>query len=333
MNKEKIVAIFFAFAAAVLYAINIPVSKILLIEVEPVFLSSFLYLGAGAGIGLMYFFMKRKTDPGEKLTGKELPYTIGMIVLDIAAPIFLMIGLTKTTAANATLLSNFEIVATSVIALIVFKELITKRLWIAIIFITTASVLLTFESSGSFDFSYGSLFVCAACVCWGLENNCTRMLSSKNTYEIVMLKGFFSGMGSFIIALILGESIPAIFYVVCIMLLGFMSYGISIFLYVRAQNHLGAAKTSAYYAVAPFIGTVFSYGLLREKMTMSFFISLLIMIVGASLAVMDTLIRDHTHLHTHVILYTKDGEKQMRKIQHTHLHKHLLISENHNHKH
>ena len=208
MNKEKIVAIFFAFAAAVLYAINIPVSKILLIEVEPVFLSSFLYLGAGAGIGLMYFFMKRKTDPGEKLTGKELPYTIGMIVLDIAAPIFLMIGLTKTTAANATLLSNFEIVATSVIALIVFKELITKRLWIAIIFITTASVLLTFESSGSFDFSYGSLFVCAACVCWGLENNCTRMLSSKNTYEIVMLKGFFSGMGSFIIALILGESIP-----------------------------------------------------------------------------------------------------------------------------
>lgn len=69
-------------------------------------------------------------DQKEKpLTRKDLPYTIGMVVLDIAAPIFLMIGLTRTTAANASLLNNFEIVATSVIALCIFKEAISKRLW------------------------------------------------------------------------------------------------------------------------------------------------------------------------------------------------------------
>ena len=237
-KKTKFAAILFAFTAAVFYAINMPLSKILLQKIEPTFMASFLYLGAGIGIGLIWLLGKKRRKSEEKLSKKDLPYTIGMIVLDIAAPIFLMIGLTSATSANASLLNNFEIVATSLIALLVFKEVISPRLWAAIFLITLASILLSFEDLSGFRFSLGSIFILAAAVCWGFENNFTRKISSKSTYQIVMFKGIFSGLGSFIIALILKEKFPQIQYVLYAMALGFVAYGLSIFLYVRAQNEL-----------------------------------------------------------------------------------------------
>lgn len=288
--KENLLAVLLALLAAALYAISVPLSKLLLERMGSVFLSSFLYLGAGIGIGIMYLFTQKKEGAkSERLTKKELPYTVGMIALDIAAPILLMIGLKTATAANVSLLNNFEIAATSLIALFIFKELISKRVWFAIGLITVASMLLSFEDMSSFRFSTGSLFVLGACVCWGFENNCTRMLSSKNTYEIVILKGIFSGLGSFIIALIVREAFPSAVVILLSMLLGFVAYGLSIFFYVRAQNTLGAAKTSAYYAVAPFIGTLLSCLILWEKPGYMYFIALAVMILGAGLIVWDTL--------------------------------------------
>ena len=172
--KEKLLAVLLALLAAALYAISVPLSKLLLERMGSVFLSSFLYLGAGIGIGIMYLFTHKKEGAkSERLTKKELPYTVGMIALDIAAPILLMIGLKTATAANVSLLNNFEIAATSLIALFIFKELISKRVWFAIGLITIASMLLSFEDMSSFRFSTGSLFVLGACVCWGFENNCT----------------------------------------------------------------------------------------------------------------------------------------------------------------
>ena len=334
MQQNKIVATFFAFLAAILYAINIPISKILLTHIEPVFLSSFLYIGAGFGIGIMYLFSKNKNvDKSQKLTKKELPYTIGMIVLDIVAPICLMIGLTSATAANVSLLNNFEIVATSLIALFVFKELISKRLWIAIVLITLASMMLSFEDVSSLQFSIGSLFVLVACICWGVENNCTRMISNKSTYEIVILKGIFSGLGSFIIALFMKESFPSFIWIFASLVLGFVAYGLSIFFYVRAQKELGATKTSAYYAVAPFIGSFLSYVFLREKLGLMYFFALLVMIIGASIVVVDTMVRKHNHVHTHTIIHTHDGSTHEHVIKHSHEHEHILSSEKHTHHH
>ena len=210
----------------------------------------------------------------------DLLHTLGMVVLDIAAPIFLMIGLKRTTAANASLLNNFEIVATSLIALFIFKEKIGKRLWIAIGLITLSSILLSVEDASSFQFSFGSLFVLAACVCWGLENNCTRNLSHSDPLEIVVIKGFGSGIGSVIIGLVVGEALPLWSDILKILLLGFVAYGLSIYFYVYAQRDLGAAKTSAYYAVAPFIGVALSFLIFREIPGPLFFIALVIMIAG-----------------------------------------------------
>jgi len=287
-TKSKHISIIFALLAAAFYAINTPLSKLLLNNVPATFMAAFLYLGAGVGVGIMYLFHWHNEDRAERLTKKDLPYTIGMIVLDILAPIFLMLGIKYGTAANASLLGNFEIVATTLIACLAFKEAVSKRLWAAIGMITLSSILLSFEGAGSFRFSYGSVLVLLATACWGLENNCTRSISDKSTYEIVVLKGVFSGGGAFVIALISGEKLPEIRYILPAMLLGFVAYGMSIFLYIRAQRDLGAAKTSAYYAVAPFVGAFLSFVILGEKLTIVYFAALIIMIAGTVFVVKDT---------------------------------------------
>ena len=286
MSKGKHLSIVWAILAAALYAVNAPVSKLLLRDATPAMMAAMLYLGAGIGMLLLGMARQRlKIGKNEqKLTRKDLPFAVGMIVLDIAAPICLMIGLTSTTSANASLLNNFEIVATSVIALIVFKEAIGKRLWLAIGLITLSSVILSVEDASSLHFSAGSLFVLLACVCWGFENNCTRMMSQSDPLEIVVLKGFGSGLGSLAIAFAVGEQLPPLRLILCALLLGFVSYGLSIFFYVYAQRKLGAAKTSAYYAFSPFIGVLLSLLIFQEIPSLSFWAALLIMALGAYFA-------------------------------------------------
>lgn len=334
MTKNKsVVAVIYALLAAVFYAINTPFSKILLNDVPATYMAAFLYMGAGFGVGIMYLFHIKNEKKTDRLTKKDLPYTIGMIVLDIFAPIFLMLGISIGTASNASLLGNFEIVATTVIALLVFKETVSRELWIAIAFITLSSIILSFEGSGSFQFSYGSLFVILATLCWGLENNCTRKISDKSTYEIVVLKGIFSGVGSFLIAMVKGEILPDVRYILFAMMLGFAAYGLSIFLYVRAQRDLGASKTSAYYAVAPFIGAFIAFIVNGERLTWLYFVALVFMLIGSVFVVYDTMVKYHTHEHVHMIRHTHDGTTHTHIIMHEHKHNHFAESEEHRHNH
>lgn len=315
MNTRR-QAILQAILAAVCYGVSVPVSKILLTGIPPVLMAALLYLGAGIGMTVINLFGSRQTKEA-KISKKDLPYTAGMVVLDIAAPIFLMLGLTLTTSANASLINNFEIVATAVIALAVFKETITKRMWLAIALITVSGIILSIEDFSSFHFSAGSILVLLACVCWGLENNCTRMLSIKDPSQIVIIKGFGSGLGSLFIALMLSEFTQNINvgYVGFALLLGFASYGLSIFLYIYAQRQLGAARTGAYYAFAPFVGVGLSFLIFRQDITLPFMIALAVMLAGTCLAAFEK----HEHRHTHEML------------EHEHRHSHADGHHNHTH--
>lgn len=274
-----------ALLAAALYAISTPFSKLLLEYMPSTLMAGFLYIGAGLGMIILALFRKNKQE--QHLTKSEVPFTVGMIVLDIAAPIFLLIGLSNTTAANASLLNNFEIVATATIAFIVFKENISLRLGLGILSITISCILLSFEDISSLQFSYGSLFVLLAACCWGLENNCTRKISSKDPLQIVLLKGFFSGTDSLIIGLCIGERITAIWTILLVLFLGFISYGLSIYFYVYAQRLLGASRTSAYYAITPFIGTFLSLLIFRTVPKIIYFVALGFMLIGAWLSSKD----------------------------------------------
>lgn len=284
-------ALLFAILAAALYALNAPLSKLLMEDdaVAPSMMAGLLYLGAGLGMGAIWLIQKsakiKRTEA--PLTRSDLPYTLLMILLDIAAPILLMLGIKGSSAASASLLNNFEIVATSLIALLLFREKITKKPWLAIGLVTASSILLSIERGESFSLSAGSLMVLGACICWGFENNCTRRLSEKNPLEIVIIKGFGSGAGALIVAFIAGESLPALWPMVFSMLLGFVAYGLSIFFYIYAQRTLGAAKTSAYYAFAPFIGALLSLLLFQKIPDYLFWLALPIMIAGAWLAAGD----------------------------------------------
>ncbi|MDR0981509.1 MAG: DMT family transporter [Methanocalculaceae archaeon] len=313
----RFLAIGFAVLAAVLYGISSPVSKVLLDSVPPALLAALLYLGAGIGMAVVSLVRTScKQEVREAPVGrKDLPYVIGMIVLDIAAPVLLMFGLTMTTAANASLLNNFEIVTTSVIALLIFRETIDRRLWFAIILIVCASIILTVEDMSSFAFSTGSIFVLLACVAWGFENNCTRMLSLKDPVEIVIIKGFGAGGGALLLALLAREMTSDVGGILAALLLGFFAYGLSIYFYVLAQRTLGAARTSAFYAVAPFIGVGLSFVIFQTPVTVFFAVATGIMIAGAYFAAAG----GHRHRHVHTLL-THEHRHRHDDEHHTHVH-------------
>ena len=289
MRKNNTAGILLAVLAAALYAIHSPFSKLLLDYMPSTLMAGFLYLGAGFGMGVVALVRRlgKREYAEEKITKQDLPLTLLMIVLDILAPIFLLLGLSFTTAANASLLNNFEIVATALIALLVFQEKISPRLWFGIGFVTASCALLSFEDVSGLRFSLGSVFILIACLCWGVENNCTRCLSAKDPLEIVLLKGIFSGLGSVSIGFVLGERITHLWSVFAVLGVGCVAYGFSIFVYVYAQRLLGAARTSAYYAVAPFIGALLSLAIFREMPPYTFFIALMLMAVGAWLCSSD----------------------------------------------
>ena len=227
-----------------------------------------------------------------------------MIVLDIAAPILLMLGLERCDAASASLLNNFEIVATSVIALCIFREKISRPTWLAIALVTAASMVLGIagngggngvgtagavtSGTGAMTFGTGALFILGACVCWGFENNCTRSLSARDPAETTMIKGLGSGTGALIVALISGEFFPAPGSILPVLLLGFVAYGLSINFYILAQRGLGAAKTSAFYSAAPFLGVLFSFLILGERPAALFWVGCAMMAAAAGILVWDS---------------------------------------------
>jgi drug/metabolite transporter (DMT)-like permease len=278
-----------AIGAASLYGLSAPLAKGLLQSLHPVLLAAMLYLGAG--IGMIVYKSFRKSSDSEIRGWKKADrkYVVLMIILDVAAPILLLWGLTLTTAANASLLNNFEIVATTLIAALFFRESIGKKTVIAIVVIALSSFLLSLEDASAFVFSAGSGLVLLAAVAWGLENNCTRKLSFGDPAVVVLLKGIGSGSTSLVLAFVLGVAEASVWSWLGGLSLGFVAYGTSILLYVNAQRHLGAAKTSAYYAVAPFIGAFLSYLIWNEQLPVWYIPALALMILGTAFAVWDQL--------------------------------------------
>ena len=284
MDRETGRATALALLAAALYGLNAPLSKLLLSAVTPAMLAALLYLGAGLGMGAAGLLRGRGAAP---LMGKRR-YVAGMVLLDAAAPICLMAGLSMTPAAHAALLNNFEIAATAVIAMAVFGEPISPRLWRAVALVTLACAILSFEDLSCLAPSPGSPLILLASLCWGLENNCTRMLSAGDPLRIVVVKGLGAGLTSLAIALAAGERLPPLPAAGAALALGFVAYGLSILCYVRAQRELGAARTGAYYAAAPFLSALLSLAVFRQGPGGRFLLALPVMAAGAVLAALDS---------------------------------------------
>lgn len=272
--------------AAALYAMSVPLSKGLMASVDAGAMAGLLYLGAGAGMWL-FLGVRRLTGRRSRsrpMTRRDLPYVVGMVVLDAAAPLLLMAGLSSSAPESVSLLGNFEIVATALFVRALFGEAISPRLWSGIAVMTAACAILTVEPEAELALSLGSLLVLAACACWGVENNCTASISDCDPALVVAIKGVGLGIGALAVGMLCGASLPGLAPALLAMLLGFASYGLSILVYVMAQRGLGAARTSAYYAVGPFIGVAMAWALFGEAPGAWFLAALALMALGSWLS-------------------------------------------------
>jgi drug/metabolite transporter (DMT)-like permease len=319
MDRNRTYPILLALLSASLFGASAPLAKLLLGDLAPVPLAALLYLGSGIALLTLkgYQRLRRRAVVREARLGRaDLPWLAGAILAGgVTAPIILLFGLRSTPAATASLLLNFEAVATTLIAALAFKEAVGRRAWWAILIITLGSLLLGLQPNARWGLSLGAISVLVACMLWGLDNNLTRNISAKDPLAIVMTKGLVAGTISLILAIIIGSDPPDWKTVVGGLFLGGLSYGISLTLFVYAMRGLGAARTSALFATAPLTGVALSIVLLGESMNLTILLSMPLMILGAALLLYE----EHRHTHVH------------EAITHEHAHSHNDAHHEHPH--
>src|SRR5689334_3391146 len=325
-----------ALFAALFFGASAPISKLLLGDVPPVLMAAFLYLGSGTGISLIKLYQRFSRN--EKEAGIKRPdigWLAGAIISGgILAPIILMISLKNTPASTASLLLNFEGVGTTVLALLFFHESISRRALAAISAITLASIFLSTSFKGGFGFSLGALGILLACLLWGLDNNLTRNISGKDPLTIVAWKGLVAGTFSLILGLVLGQQLPALITILSILLLGFISYGMSTMLFIYSMRGLGAARTSALYGTAPLAGVILSIIIFHDSITILFIIAAVLMVAGALLLANEEHAHFHIHMpvvHEHIHKHEDFHRHDTTDIAHSHEHEHPRTEHEHGH--
>ncbi|MCA9903439.1 MAG: DMT family transporter [Anaerolineae bacterium] len=342
MRRPTLYPMLQALLAALLFGASAPIAKLLLGEVEPAALAALLYLGSGAGI-LIYTQLTRTRQAAAeaRITRTDLPWLAGAVVAGgVAAPILLLFSLQNTPASTASLLLNFEGVATAMIAALVFGEAVSRRALLAMALVTLASILLSWDGGAQWGVSLGALGILGACALWGIDNNLTRNISAKDPLTIVLIKGFGAGSFSLLIALLLGNRLPQPSVALGALVLGSLSYGLSIVLFIRAMRGLGAARTSALFGTAPLAGVALSFILFHDAPSALFIIALPLMMIAALLLVAE----QHGHQHAHAAL-TRDHRHRHddghhdhdhpgmtdRSLAHAHAHSHHVLEHEHPH--
>jgi len=296
-----------ALASAVLFGASTPLAKLLLGSVDPWMMAGLLYLGAGLGLAIVHgaravFGLPTVEAP---LRRADLPW-LGLVILagGIGGPLLLMLGLARTDAAGASLLLNLEGLATMGIAWIAFRENVDRRLLTGAFAILAGAALLSWH--GAAGVQWGALFIVGACVCWGLDNNLTRRLSSADPVQIAMIKGLVAGTVNLSLALAHGAALPPIGPLLAAGLVGFWGYGVSLALFVLGLRHLGTARTGAYFSLAPFAGATLAVLMLGEPLTAGLVVAGALMGLGLWLHLSER----HEHAHVHEVL------------EHEHRHRH-----------
>ena len=354
INNEQL-PILCALLAGVLFASGTPLAKLFLANISPLVLASLLYLGSAAGLIICFALSKiisvkkkgRGRDKKEApLSKKDLPWLCGSIFFgSILSTIILMISLRHTPAITASMLLSFEAVSAALIASSIFHEPVGKRVWAALGLITIACLALTYSPGSEFWFSLGAFGIILTCVCWGIDTNIGRKISSKDPFLIVLAKGLVAGILLFIIAVLSGSNFPPIPAMIPAMTVGFMSFGgFMVILYLYGLRGLGAARASSLFGMNPIFGVIVSLILFHELPGVVFFIALPFMAAGLYLLATEKHSHPHTHpaethehRHFHPDIHHEHehtaGEALLnRNGYHSHIHTHTEITHNHSHR-
>ncbi len=332
-------AILAALGAAILFGSSTPFAKQLVSDVSPLLLAGLLYLGSGIGL-ILARLIKDRGWHSSRLLKNEWLWLLGAIGFGgILAPTLLMIGLTQITAATASLLLNLEAVLTALLAWVFFREHTDRRMIFGMLFIVTGGVVLAWPNQLTQQDWHGSSAIAGACLCWAIDNNLTRKISSADSLFIAGSKGLIAGIVNISLALAIGLTFPLWSKISYALLVGFVGYGISLVLFVLALRGLGTARTGAYFSIAPFIGAAIAIVFFNAPTSMVFWISAILMGIGVWIHFTET--HEHTHTHEplfHNHLHTHDEHHQHThdfpwdgKEPHTHPHKHEPITHSHHH--
>jgi len=349
MKSGHKLSLFYAFMAAVLFGGCAPVAKVLLENISPAILAAYLYMGSGIGLYLYLLLFrlagKKRHVKEAALKKEDYPWVIAVTVFGgVLAPVTLMFSLDATPAATAALLLNFESVATTLIAVFLFREAVGKRIWAALGLITFSCILLSYDPESAFGFSLAAFGILLACTFWACDNNLSRVISSKDPIPIVAAKGVLAGIISFMIAIAIGEPMPGTTDIAAALVFGFLSYGgLTSVLFLLALRGIGTSRTGALLAVSPFFGVAGSFILFTEIPGQMFYVSLPVMAAGAYLLLTEK----HSHLHTHPAeihehrhrhddLHHDHGHKPddppfSSSGEHSHLHEHRELTHDHHH--
>ncbi len=301
-----------ALLSAALFGASTPLAKLLLGEVSPLLLAALLYLGSGIGLGVWLALRRARIAP---LPRSDWPWLAGAIAAGgIAGPVLLMFGLVLTEASSAALLLNLESVFTAILAWVVFRENVDRRVFLGMLAIVAGGAVLSWQQAPRAGSLLGPLLVAGACLAWAFDNNLTRKVSGGDAATIACLKGMVAGIVNLVIAVTAGAAVPDARFVVAAGALGLLGYGVSLVLFIVALRALGAARTGAYFAVAPFFGAALALALLGERPATPFWIAAALMALGLWLHLTER----HEHEHVHETL------------EHAHPHVH---DEHHQHPH
>jgi len=254
----------------------------------------------------------------------------------ILGPLFLMFGLSLTSASSGSLLLNLEGLATMAIAWVAFRENVDPKLLLGAAAIFAGAIVLAWNGRG-LSLDLGGLLVAAACVAWGIDNNLTRKLSAADPVQIAMVKGLVAGTTNLVLAVAAGATMPSAGFVAAGATVGFLGIGVSLVLFMLGLRYLGAARTGAYFSLAPFIGTVLALALLGEPITVQLAIAGALMAFG----LWSHLVEHHEHQHQHEPLehehaHIHDAHHQHHHDEpvtepHSHWHRHNAIRHAHPH--
>ncbi|HEV8013934.1 MAG TPA: EamA family transporter [Stellaceae bacterium] len=330
-----------ALLSALLFGVTTPLAKLLLGDISPWLLAGLLYLGSGGGLFVVALIRRTAgTRSGEApLRAADLPWLAGLIVAGgVAAPILLLIGLTRTPASTASLLLNLEGVFTIAIAWVVFREYVDRRVAIGAAAILLGAGLLSWQGHAD-TIGWSAAAVAAACLCWAIDSNLTRMISASDPLQITMIKGIASGAVNIGLALALHVAWPPFWAILAACVLGFFGYGVSLTVYIAALRALGTARTAAYYSVSPYIGAVVAIVLFGEPVTLVLVAAGALMAVGLYLHLAESHEHDHTHEAVeHEHRHVHDPHHRHRHAAgdpadepHTHVHAHARLVHRHPH--
>jgi drug/metabolite transporter (DMT)-like permease len=317
MTRAPAKGVRLALLAALLFGVSTPLAKALLADIAPQILAGLLYLGSGVGLTLVWLARQGRQGAASEapITRRDLPWLSGAIGCGgVLAPVLLMAGLARAPASTASLLLNLEGVFTAVLAWVVFRENVDRRIFLGMVAIVVGGVLLAWPDRGSPVSVVGPLLISAACFGWAVDNNLTQKVSAGDPVQIAGLKGLVAGTVNLALGLILGGAVPLGPRMAGAILMGLLGYGVSLVLYVRAMRDLGTARTGAYFALAPFVGAGIGLLLFREPLTSQFLIAATLMALGLWLHLSER--HEHEHLH--------------EAMRHSHLHVH---DEHHQHAH